>query len=189
MGKSAGEVRSEIEDTRQEMSETIDAIADRTSPARIIRRRRDRIGEAGGRSADGSWAAPRTPTTWRARPRQGRNRSSSRPARPRTRCSSRRRATLSLPGSSPSAAGLLLASLIPPSEAEQRVAGQVVEKAQPLRDELQRAGQDVAEDLRSTAQDGAEQVKQRASEAAETVQEDVRASATSVKEEAQPASP
>ena len=70
--------------------------------------------------------------------------------------------------------GLLVASLIPPSEAEQRVAGQVVEKAQPLRDELQRAGQEVVEDLRSTAEQGAEQVKQRAAEAAGTVQEDVR---------------
>ena len=40
MGKSASEVRAEIEDTRQEMSETIDAIADRTSPRRIIDRRR-----------------------------------------------------------------------------------------------------------------------------------------------------
>ena len=81
--------------------------------------------------------------------------------------------------------GLLVASLLPPSETEQRVAGAVVEKAQPVRDELQRAGQEVADDLRSTAQEGAEQVKQRASEAAGTVQEDVRSSAGSVKEEAQ----
>jgi hypothetical protein len=82
-------------------------------------------------------------------------------------------------------AGLLVASLIPPSETEQRVAGQVAEKAQPLRDELQRAGQEVADDLKSTAQEGAEQVKQRASEAAGTVQEDVRSSAGSVHAQAQ----
>ena len=80
--------------------------------------------------------------------------------------------------------GLLVASLIPPSEAEQRVAGQVVEKAQPVRDELQRAGQEVVEDLRSTAEQGAEQVKQRATEAAGSVQEDVRVSTGNVTEEA-----
>jgi hypothetical protein len=81
--------------------------------------------------------------------------------------------------------GLLVASLIPPTETERRVGGQVAEKAQPLRDELQRAGQEVADDLRSTAQDGAQQVKERAAEAATTVQEDVRGSADSVREEAQ----
>src|SRR5688572_25315426 len=45
MGKSASEVRTEIEGTRQDMSETIDAIADRTSPGRIIQRRRQRMGD------------------------------------------------------------------------------------------------------------------------------------------------
>ena len=45
MGKSASEVRSEIEGNRQDMSETIDAIADRTSPGRIIQRRRQRVSD------------------------------------------------------------------------------------------------------------------------------------------------
>jgi Protein of unknown function (DUF3618) len=189
MGKSAGEVRSEIEDTRQEMSETIDAIADRASPARIIRRRRDRIGE--------SWRAVRQRVM--GRPEDVHDVAGSARDRAGTVVEQTRQApdkVLEQTQGNPVAAGLiafggglLLASLIPPSEAEQRVAGQLVEKAQPLRDELQRAGQDVAEDLRSTAEEGAEQVKQRALEAAETVQEDVRASTTSVKEEAQPASP
>src|SRR4029453_12391535 len=49
MGKSATEVRADIEDTRQDMSETIDAITDRTSPRRIIDRRRQRVA-AGWRS-------------------------------------------------------------------------------------------------------------------------------------------
>ena len=112
MGKSASEVRSEIEDTRQEMSETIDAIADRTSPGRIIQRRRQRmsdgwrsvrervmgraedtVGSAGDR-AHGS-RAPGTPPA----------RSSRGPAKRRGRCSSRCRATRSPPVSSPSAEG------------------------------------------------------------------------------------
>ena len=56
-GQERNEVRAEIEDTRQDMSETIDAIADRTSPRRIIDRRRRRAPTAGGPCGSGSWAA------------------------------------------------------------------------------------------------------------------------------------
>jgi gas vesicle protein len=192
MGKSASEVRSDIDDTRQEMSETIDAIADRTSPGRIIQRRRQRM-------SDG-WRSVRERVMGRADDPYG----SVDDSGPGMAESARDTAGTVVEGArqapeklleqtqgNPIAAGLiafggglLIASLIPPSEVEQRVAGQVAEKAEPLRDELQRAGQEVADDLKSTAQESAEQVKQRASEAAGAVQEDVRSSAGSVKDEA-----
>jgi gas vesicle protein len=193
MGKSASEVRSEIQDTRQEMSETIDAIADRTSPGRMIQRRRQRM-------SDG-WRSVRDRVMGRA---QDTSRSATDSAHG-IAGSTRETAGSVVEGArqapdkiveqtqgNPIAAGLiafggglLVASLLPPSEAEQRVAGRVVDKAQPVRDELQRAGEEVADDLRSSAQQGAEHVKQRASEAAGTVQEDMRSSAGTVKHEAQ----
>jgi Protein of unknown function (DUF3618) len=193
MGKSASEVRSEIEGTRQDMSETIDAIADRTSPGRIIQRRRQRVSDGWrsvrervmGRSEDtyGSAGDAAQGVGGTARDAAGSVVEGARRAPDKV---------IEQTQGNPIAAGLiafggglLVASLIPPSEAEQRVAGQVVEKAQPVRDELQRAGQEVVEDLRSTAEQGAEQVKQRATEAAGTVREDVRASAGNVTEEAQ----
>jgi len=80
--------------------------------------------------------------------------------------------------------GLLFASLLPPTEAEQRVAGKVREQTEPLQDELVRAGQAVGEDLKSSAQDAAEQVKQRAAEATSTVGDDVRTSAGELTQEA-----
>jgi gas vesicle protein len=192
MGKSASEVRSDIDDTRQEMSETIDAIADRTSPGRIIQRRRQRMSDR--------WRSVRERVMGRADDPCG----SVDDSGPGMAESARDTAGTVVEGArqapeklleqaqgNPIAAGLiafggglLVASLIPPSEVEQRVAGQVAEKAEPLRDELQRAGQEVADDLKSTAQESAEQVKQRAYEAAGTVQEDVRSSAGSVKDEA-----
>jgi Protein of unknown function (DUF3618) len=193
MGKSASEVKSEIEDTRQEMSGTIDAIADRTSPARIIRRRRQRMSDGWrsvrerlmGRSEDTYGSASDT-----AHGMVGSTRDSAGSVAEGARQAPEK--VLEQTQGSPIAAGLiafgsglLVASLIPPSEAEQRLAGQVAEKAQPLRDEVQQAGHEVVDDLRSTAQEGAEQVKQRATEAAGTVQEDVRSSAGSVKEQAQ----
>ena len=192
MGKSASEVRSEIEDTRNEMSETIDAIADRTSPSRIIERRRQRMSNGWrtmrervmGRPQDtyGSAGGTAQGVVGSARDTAGSVVEGARQAPD---------AVLEQTQGNPIAAGLiafggglLVASLIPPTEAEQRLAGQVAEKAQPLRDEVQRVGQEVADDLRSTAQEGAEQVKQRASEAAGTVQEDVRSSTDTLRDEA-----
>ena len=193
MGKSASEVRSEIEDTRSEMSETIDAIADRTSPGRIIQRRRQRMSDGWrsvrervmGRAQDtyGSAGGPAQDLTGSARDAAGSVVEGARQAPDKV---------LEHTQGNPIAAGLiafggglLVASLIPPTDTEQRVAGQVAEKAQPLRDELQRAGQEVADDLRSTAQEGAQQVKERAADAATTLQEDLRGSTDSVREEAQ----
>lgn len=43
MGQTADEVRREIERTRSEMSETLDAIGDRVSPRRMVERRTDRV--------------------------------------------------------------------------------------------------------------------------------------------------
>src|SRR5690606_39012459 len=80
-------------------------------------------------------------------------------------------------------AGLLAASLVPPSGAEQRLAGKLGEHTEPLREEMREAGQQVAEDLKGTAREGAEQVKGRAQEAAASVQEDARSSASDLQEQ------
>src|SRR5215207_9753327 len=43
MGQSAEELRREIERTRGELSEDLDAIGDRVSPGRMIERRKNRV--------------------------------------------------------------------------------------------------------------------------------------------------
>ena len=43
MGQSAEELRRDIEDTRNHMGTTLDAIGDRVSPSRIVDRRRNRM--------------------------------------------------------------------------------------------------------------------------------------------------
>jgi hypothetical protein len=185
-------VRTEIEDTRQDMSQTIDAIADRTSPRRVVARRRERM-------ANG-WRSMRERVMGRAddvRATAGdraHELAGSAQERAGGMAEQARRApdmVVEQTQGNPLAAGLiafggglLLASLLPPTEAEQRVAGKVREQAQPLQDELVRAGQAVGEDLKSSAQDAAEQVKQRAAEATSTVGDDVRTSAGELTQEA-----
>jgi hypothetical protein len=192
MGKSASEVRADIQDTRRDMSETIDAIADRTSPARVIGRRRQRM-VAG-------WRSVRERVIGRAEGAYG---TAGDQARGVTDVAHERASTLAdqarqAPGTvvqqaqgNPVAAGLiafggglLLASLVPPSEPEQRVAARVREQTQPLQDELKQAGRQMSDDLRATAREGAEQVKQRAADAAGAVQDDVQTSAQGLQDEA-----
>jgi hypothetical protein len=194
VGKSASEVRADIEDTRSDMSDTIDAIADKASPRRIVDRRR--------RAVANGWRSVRERVMGRAESATGatgdRARGMSESARdtagsvaeaarqvPDTVISQTQGNPMAV-GLVAFGAGLLAATLIPPSEPEQRLAGTLRDQAQPLQDELKAAGQQVVEDVKSSAKQGTEQVKQRASEAAGTVQEDVKSSAQEVKSQAQP---
>ena len=189
MGKNASEVRADIEDTRREMSDTIDAIADRTSPRRIVGRRRQAI--AGGWRSVRERVMGRAESTTTAAGDGARHVSESARDAAGSAVESARHVpdtVVAKTQGNPVAmgvvafgAGLLAASLIPPSEPEQRLAGTLRDQAQPLQDELKAAGQQVVEDVKSSAQQGAEQVKQRASDAAGTVQDDVRSSAQEVR--------
>jgi uncharacterized protein YjbJ (UPF0337 family) len=189
MGKSADEVRADIEDTRRDMSETIDAIADRTSPQRVIRRRRERM--ATGLRSVKNRVMGQADSAYGSAGGQVRSLSESAQERAGNLADQARQApdvVVQQTQGNPLAAGviafgagLLAASLVPPSEAEQRLAGKLSEHAQPLQDEMRQAGEQVAQDLKGKAQEGAEQVKSRAQDAAATVQEDARGSAGEVK--------
>jgi hypothetical protein len=193
MGKSADEVKADIEDTRQDMSATIDAIADRTSPRRIVDRRRQRVA-AGWRSmrervigrADSAYGTAGDQA--RHLPDAGRDTAGSVAGAARQVPERVAEGTQGNPvaaGLVAFGAGLLVASLVPPSEPEQRLAITLRDKAEPLEGELRQAGQQVAEDVKATAREGVEQVKQRAADAAGTMQEDVKSSARNVGEQAQ----
>jgi hypothetical protein len=174
------------------MSETIDAIADRTSPRRIIDRRRQRVAAG--------WRTVRDRVMGRAETAGGTATDHARQLSDSAKQTAG--SVLDTARGVPSVvteqtqgnpiaagivafgAGLLVASLVPTSEPEQQLAGTLKEQSQPLQDELKQAGQQVVEDVKSTARDGAEQVKQRAADAASTVQEDVRSSADELQDQA-----
>lgn len=66
-------------------------------------------------------------------------------------------------------AGLLAASLIPPSDAERTLAAQAKDAAQPVIDDVSEAGQQVAEHLKQPAQEAVQAVKETAQDSAENV--------------------
>ena len=173
MGKRASEVRADIEDTRRDMSETIDAIADRTSPRRIVGRRRERMaegwrsvrrrvmGKAEGARETAGGATESVTEGVRSVPDKVIEQTQGNPI---------------AAGVIAFGAGLLVASLFPPSDPEKRLAGTLHEQSGPLQDQLRQAGQQVAQEVKDTAGEGAEAVKQRAADAASNVKEDAGSS-------------
>ncbi len=83
--------------------------------------------------------------------------------------------------------GVLVASLLPPSGRERKVAQRVKENAQPLKDTALQAGQSVTDEVRQAAQDSTEQVKRRASDAAKQVKQQAKASTQRTKGQAKAA--
>lgn len=65
--------------------------------------------------------------------------------------------------------GLLTASLIPPSDAERKLAAQAKDAAQPMIDEVSEAGQQAAQHLKQPAQDAVQAVKETAQDATENI--------------------
>ena len=84
--------------------------------------------------------------------------------------------------------GLILASALPPSEAEKQAAERVLEGLEPLKEQAVSAGRSVAGELQQSAQAKAERVKKRASSGAGRVKSEAQGSAEEVKGRAQGAS-
>lgn len=197
MGKNASDVRNDIDTTRREMAYTIDELADRASPRRVVDRRRQRVVER--------WHSMRTavmgePDGGGARDMAGSAQGAVQGAAHSTgeqmgQVADQARQAPDLAKrkaqGNPIAAGLiafggglLAASLFPATEPEQRAARKLKDQAEPLQDELRQAGQQVADELTSSAKESAEQVKQTSSDATQTVKDHARSSAQDVQGEA-----
>lgn len=87
------------------------------------------------------------------------------------------------------AAGWLLGSILPASEREKQAATAVKEKAQPVMEqaktEVKEAGSEMAEHLKQPAQEAVEEVKTAASDSAQELKSQTQSSAETVKTEAQ----
>ncbi|HVL99878.1 MAG TPA: hypothetical protein VM324_11360 [Egibacteraceae bacterium] len=80
-------------------------------------------------------------------------------------------------------AGALIGSLLPDTQPERKISGDLKQRLAPVGQELKQAGQEVAQDLRQEAQTKIEDVKGTASEAAEAVKEDARDAAEELRDE------
>jgi ElaB/YqjD/DUF883 family membrane-anchored ribosome-binding protein len=177
MGQSADQLRREIEGTRGELGGTLDAIGDRLSPGRMVERRKNRVmsglhdvrdrvmgtasdtGSAVGHAVSDvaggvADAAGGAVDTLKDTPDTMRRQTHGNPL---------------AAGAIAVGVGVLLASMFPATDKERRAAGQLMDKAEPLKDELKQAGQEMTEHLKEPAREAVQQVKGAASESAEAV--------------------
>ncbi|QLD12121.1 DUF3618 domain-containing protein [Microbacterium oleivorans] len=184
MTDSPEAIRADIERKRRELSQDTDALVDKVTPSKIAHRQTDKIkgafgsvrervmgaaDDAGsslhgaGSSVSGgvSSAAHKVGATAEGNP-------------------------LAV-GLMAFAGGLLVASLIPASSSEKRIAADVKEQAQPLVDEAKSVAQQVGSDLKEPVQDAASAVKDTASEAVSAVKGDAQDGIDSVKDRTQEA--
>lgn len=210
MTSDPDQIRSNIEQTQQNLSADVDALAEKVSPPRIVQRRveqtrsavtnfKDTImgssaqatsavsGTAGSAADSAKGMASSTKDTVAAKASSAADMASSVPdqARQRTRGNPLAAGLIAF------GAGMLLSSLLPATDREQRAAAELkdlaAEKGGPVKEQLAQAGQEVAGNLRESAQQRVQSVKETATDAASTVAGEAQSQASDVTSHAQEA--
>ena len=183
------EIRAEIERTRSDLSDNVNALADSVNPAHVAGRQVDKVkgavfgvkdkvmgggvmggGDSGG--ADGSGAAAKLSSAQSA--------VTGAPAQ----LGAQARGNPMAAGLIAFGVGLLAGSLLPSSSAEQHAATKVKDAATPV---LSDAAKQVSDNLKEPAQQAVEAVKGTATDAASTVKDEGTSAAADVKSQAQDA--
>jgi cell division septum initiation protein DivIVA len=210
MTSDPDQIRSSIEQTQQNLSADVDALAEKISPAQIVNRRVQQtrsavtslkdsimgstsdatsavggtVGSAAGSARD---AAASAKDTLAATASSAADLASSAPQQARRRV----RGNPLAAGLVAFGAGWLLSSLLPATAPEQQAAAQIkdltVEKGRPVAQELGQAGQDAARQLRESAQQRAQSVRDTAADAASAVVDEAQSQASDVTDHAQQA--
>ncbi|NRG42034.1 DUF3618 domain-containing protein [Rathayibacter sp. VKM Ac-2835] len=171
--KTPEEIRADIERTRLELGGDVDALAEKVSPSAIVDRQTDKVKAAVGSVRDRVMGSAHD---------AGDSLSGTAGS-----VKSEANGNPFAVGLMAFGAGLLIASLIPASDAEKDAAGKVKEQAQPVVDSVTGAAKDVASELREPAQQAFASVKDTATDAAQNVKEAGGSAAEDVKDSAREA--
>lgn len=206
MGTTEDELRREAAMERDRMGDTLEAIGDRLSPERMVERRRAAVGRTWYRVRTSVMGSPdyEEPATARMREQaRGTAQSAMDTAKEgaQTAADTAKQAAQGVQrgiqqtpetikeqaAGNPIAAGLvafgtgmLLASLLPKSQTEERVAQQARPELEGAMEQLKSAGQDVAGQAKEHAQDAAEELRSHGTDAASNVAEQTRDSSREV---------
>jgi len=176
------QIRREIERTRSELSDNVNALGDKVNPGSIAKRQVSRVRGAAtsvkdavlGSASDAADTGQQVATT------MGDAVSDAPSAVARKAQGSPIAAGLIAFG-----AGLLVSSLLPASKVEQQAAEKVKDTAQPMVENLTETAKEVAGNLKEPAQQAVEEVKSTATDAAATVKDEATSAADDVKSQAQ----
>ena len=182
MNNDPEQIRREIERTRSELSDNVNALGDKVNPGSIAKRQVSRVRGAATSVKDavlGS-ASDAADTGQHLAGNVGDAVSDAPSAVARKAQGSPIAAGLIAFG-----AGLLVSSMLPASRVEQQAAEKVKDTAQPMVEDLTDTAKEIAGNLKEPAQQAMEEVKSTATDAAATVKDDATSAADDVKSQAQ----
>jgi Protein of unknown function (DUF3618) len=183
------EIRADIERTRAELSDNVDALAETANPKNIAKRQANRVKEAatGAKeyimgSPDDSYDSGRigdTKTSVQEKANDAKyalqdkasavgDAVSSAPTRVRQRA----RGNPLAAGLIAFGAGLLVSGLLPSSQKEQQAVSNLQDRAEPLKEKATEAAKELASNLQGPAQEAAQSLKQTATEGVHAVKEE-----------------
>ena len=180
------ELRTEIEQTRAQLSQDVNALGEAVTPGAIARRQVDKVKGTGVGVKDKVMGSAEDTRTSLSGSASGLGDSASdvhQTARRKTQGSPMAAGLIAL------SAGWLIGSLLPASQKEREAAAAVKDKAGPVVAEAQSLAKESAQNLQQPAQDAVDSVKGTAQDAVDTVKtegqrasQDVQASAQDSKE-------
>jgi gas vesicle protein len=174
------QIRADIESTRNELSQDVDALADKVTPAKIVDRQVDKVKSAFGSVRESVMGAASDARD-----------SASSAAGGLTDAPQR---AVDKAKGNPVAVGLiafgvgwLVSSLIPASEKEKELTTSLKESAQPLMHEVADAAKQVGENLKEPAQEAMSAVKDTATDAVDSVKSEASSAKDDVTSDAREA--
>lgn len=181
MGQSTDELRRDIEDTRADMSYTVDAIEDRIRPGRVIQRQRNRMSQG--------WHDMRERVMGSASELQD---SMSQTAGEATDTikdapDAMMRQTQGSPmvaGAMAFGLGFLVAVAFPSTDAERQASDRLADKVEPAKQQLVESAKEVADNLKEPAKQAAQEVKDTAREGASDVTSTAKQAMAETKDQA-----
>jgi hypothetical protein len=182
MGTSPDQIAAEISDTRAELAADVDRLADHARPSSVVRRRVDRVRGAVSGARDKVMGSAATDAAGQAA--EATKQTAGQVAEAvKSAPDQAIRHTQGNPiaaGLIAFGAGLLTASLLPRSQAEQRAGLQIrqqgAELVEPVKEAVTESGQHITEDLKTRAQQAAGEVKDTAKQAAQEIGQQARES-------------
>jgi gas vesicle protein len=188
MSDNPDAIRSDIEATRARLGTNVDAVADKVTPSNIVHRQTDKVKDAVFGVKEKVMGVADDATT---RMHRGTGNAGNALGDAGAAIGEAPQQVMYKTQGNPLAAGLiafgaglLLSSLIPPSEKEREAADSLKTAAEPLTTELAEAAKDMAQGLKEPAQEAMENVKATATDAAEHVKEEGQMAAADVKDRA-----
>ncbi|MDO5499591.1 MAG: DUF3618 domain-containing protein [Propionibacteriaceae bacterium] len=188
------EIRRDIERTRANLSQDVNALADEARPGNVVRRQVEGVRESAqglkervfGSPEDDRYASnyDQGPTARDRAGQMGRDARDTVQDAPR-QLKQRTRGNPLAAGLIAFGAGALIGSLIPTSRREQQLATDLKDRAQPAVDAVQSAAKEAAEHLKPEAQQAVQQVRDSATESAQHVAEEGKFQAEDVREHTQ----